>query len=94
MAEGNLKKIKSLGVSKPKDINMMVYYGWRKSKKIKSLGVSKPKDINMMVCPLVYFLLKTLFFFKFPSAIVNIMFRSFGLLTPKDFIFSDFLQPE
>jgi hypothetical protein len=33
MAEGNLKKIKSLGVSKPKDINMMVYYGWRKSKK-------------------------------------------------------------
>ena len=42
------KKKKSLGVSKPKDINMMVYYGWRKSKIIKSLGVSKPKDINMM----------------------------------------------
>ena len=47
MAEGNLKK-KSLGVGKPKDINMMVYYGWRKSKKIKSLWESKPKDINMM----------------------------------------------
>ena len=48
MAKGNLKKIKSLWVSKSKDINMMVYYGWRKSKKIKSLGVSKPKDLNMM----------------------------------------------
>ena len=42
-------RLKSLWVSKPKDINMMVCYGWRKSKKIKSLGVSKPKDINMMV---------------------------------------------
>jgi hypothetical protein len=48
VAEGNLKKIKSLGVNKPKDINMMFYYGWRKSKQIKSLWVSKPKDINMM----------------------------------------------
>jgi hypothetical protein len=33
MAEGNLKKIKTLGVSKPKDIKKMVYYGWRKYKK-------------------------------------------------------------
>jgi hypothetical protein len=70
MAEGNQSKIKSMWVSKPKDINMMVYNGWRKSKKIKSLGVSKPKDINMMG----YYgclLQKTLFFLRFPSAIVN-----------------------
>ena len=48
MAEGNLKKIKSLGVSKPKDINMMFTVAEGNLKKIKSLGVNKPKDINMM----------------------------------------------
>ena len=47
VAEGNLKKT-SLGVSKPKDINMMFTMAEGNLKKIKSLGVSKPKDINMM----------------------------------------------
>ena len=36
--ERKSKKTKSLWVRKPKDLNMMVYYGWRKSKKNKVFG--------------------------------------------------------